>query len=56
MYYSWFILENMSLMSRFVNVSSGNGQKISKKKIFCPGFFQKTNAGAILCTENPEHS
>ena len=27
------------------------GQKISKK-IFCPIFFQKTNTGAILCTEN----
>ena len=27
------------------------GQKISKK-IYFPGFFQKTNAGAILCTEN----
>ena len=27
------------------------GQKISKK-ICCPGFFQKTNAGAILCIEN----
>ena len=24
----------------------------SRKKICCPGFFQKTNAGAILCTEN----
>ena len=28
------------------------GQKISKKKSCCPGFFQKPNAGAILCSEN----
>ena len=36
------------IMKKKWNISMTKGHKISKKKC-CPGFFQKTNTGAILC-------